>query len=452
MFSDTHLVTRLRRVGSDLGAQLATSASLPLQAYLPTLVPSGPARRSIAFALLVEALARHLHDLGEPHADDWCDALARHPMIQQADHSALLLDQETLLNNVLYAEAARLSGVRRVITVQCSAVSCITRRGPFRGPPFLHARGGQFNIFGKSIRTYARANFCALDGPVTSSFRPMAGAAAAPSGDCLLAEFIDRPWPSALEGVRQMNKTLWRAMGGEKLADLLLLDDRLSNELIALHVERMDSPIHRLLFDRRARETFLGIKRLRVRSPSNVAAIRAEPDFFWFRSEQRLLPAQMGDNGSLSDGVAGRSEYRLDDVEVSPRVIAKALRCGRLIPDRIFIYFARCLLPGVRAIGGTSQQDHLVLYRELLGQCDQELDLLDEAERANLADTALSRLGGAPLIEPTLSMAETLAHLGRDVDWIGLLASVMPRPLVDTVGRLQCASYLERAIMRMHAD
>ncbi|GAB4566621.1 MAG: hypothetical protein Tsb007_39730 [Rhizobacter sp.] len=447
MFSDTHLVMRLHRAGSELGAQLVASAALPLQAYLSTLVPSGPARASLSLSLLIEALARHLHDQREPDADDWCEALVRHPMIQQADHSSLLLDHETLLNNVLFATAARLSGVRRVVTVQCSSVSCITQRAPFRGPPFLHSRGVQFNVFGRSIRTYAHAAFCALAGPVRSSFAPMAGSTVSLSGDPLLAKWIDHPWPSALDGMRHMNNALWRAMGGDELAQLLILDDRLSNELIALHVERPDSPIHRLLFDLTARQTFLTTKRSLVARPSNIAVNRAEPDFFWFRRDQRLLPVVMHDEGRRPVCVDGMSESLLDTMS-SPRAVADALRCGVLVPDRVLIYFARCLLPGVRAIGGTSQQDYVALYRELLIECDRELGLLDAAERANLAGPTPTRLGGAPLIELSAEMELALAMSGLDVDWTGLLEPVMLRPLADTVGHFRCANYLERGIAR----
>lgn len=447
IFSETHIVTRLHRAGSELGAQLMASSALPLQAYLRTLVPSEPARTSLSLSLLVEALARHLHDLHQPNAEDWCDALVNYPMIQQADHSALLLDRETLMNNVLFAEAARLSGVRRVMTVQCSSVSCITRRAPFRGPPFLHARGAQFNVFGHSIRTYARAAFCALTGPVRTRFASMAGSTVSLSDDPLLADWIDQPWPSALEGMRHMNNKMWHQMGGEKLAQLLILDDRLSNELLALHVEQRNSPIHRLVFDPRARRTFLTIKRSLVARPSNIAVNRAEPDFFWFRRDQRLLPVIMRDECPGPVCADGMSEGELDMFS-SARNMADALRRGTLVPDRILIYFARCLLPGVRAIGGTSQQDYVALYRELLVNCDRELDLIDAAERANLADPTLSRLGGSPLIEPSAQMANELERAGRDVDWVGLLEPVMSKSLAETLGHLHCASYMEQGIAR----
>lgn len=447
MFNEQHLVSRLFRAGSALGEELTKGATLSLQAYLEQLVPTAKAPQSLSLFLLVEALARHLHNLGELGVDDWCETLSRTPMIQQADHSCLVLDHETLLNNVLFAAAAHLAGVRQILTVQCSGVSCITQRGPFRGPPFVNTRNATFNIFGRSIRNYASAAFCCLEGPAKSIFAPINGEARTLSSDTLIADLLNREWPDPLEGMRRMNRMLWCSMGGAALADILFVDDRFSNELLALHLEREESPIHRLFFEPRARTLFLMAKRELVARPSNFAVNRAEPDFFWFRRKQRLLPVIMHPVNRVPVYLDGDAERPLD-IPMTPRCVAEAVRMGRLIPDRILIYFARCLLPGVRAIGGTSQQDYVKLYRELLVYCHQEFALLDATELANVNSLNLSRLGGAPLLEVTQQMTETIAHVGRDTNWGDILAPYMLMPIEETIGELRCASYLERKLVR----
>lgn len=440
-FPPPHVAHRLARLGSALGTHLMSVAQQPLGHYLSALVAVAPARASASLTLLLDVLSRHLQTQGRHDADLWCEALAQCPVIQQADHANLLLDRETLLNNVLFALGAHSSRIARAITIQCSSVSCITRRRPYQGPPFLRTRHGLYNVFGLAPRRYAKAAFCELPGPVAMAFSSCGGATPL-QDDALLGPLHGHTAPSALESFGAVNASLWDALGGRGLADILFLDDRFSYELVATHLATPTSALHRLVFDRRVRSIFLQIREQAIAGSGwGMAVMAKEPAFFWIRRAHRFEPAlverqngmQLSIRGILSDS----ARYL-----ATPDSLRRLLAARCLIPTKMLIYFARCLLPGIRAIGGTSQQDYLRHYQALLLATHAQTDLLASDDLANASRTDLNGFGGAALVEPDTALEHIIAHAAGHVDWGEALGRFVRKPLRQTVGALECAAYL----------
>lgn len=443
MISESHLAARLARAGSVLGQGLMEAAHLSLRQYLLSIMRPISPPASDSLTLLLNALEKHLVQLGIDSPDEWCEALLQRPLMQQADHSSLILDEETFLNNTLFALAAKMENVPRVITVQCSSVSCISSRRPYRGPPILHTRGAEYNVFGKSRRAYSRSTFVAMPPPYTTVFLPTAVQNSLRE-DPLVGQFVGRSWSNPLEAVQIINSEIWQLMGGRDLADVLFLDDRFSSELVAQHLSKPQSSLYRLIFEPALRSMFLSLKHEWFNvSPSFVRSV-ADPDFFWVRHGSRLLPVTI-----KADELWCNAENYALPIALTGTDIVAAIRSGRLVPDRLLIYFVRCILPGVRAVGGTSQQDSVHLYSRLLLDVDNAFGFLDRSERINAECRSISVLGGAPLIELTPDTTESIRHVGRNAPLERWYVPYMERPIGEVIGNLACAGYMENGLQRV---
>jgi hypothetical protein len=373
-----------------------------------------------------------------PGSDRAARQLLKVPVIQQADHSNLLLDPETFLNNYLFALACEFHQMDVMLGWQCSTVSCISKRSPVRGPVFLQTRGGMYRVFGFSKRFLKDSTFCALPGPLRIRLEPECGLSGE-GADPLLDNLRSFEAGNACDLYRYCNNYLWPIIV-PGLIDRISLDEETTSELIARHLEDPTSPINRLIFDHKVRDCFVDWKRRMISDPYNLAVNCALPDFFWIRVETRLKPLLLKGRGNKGKFVTVPQE---DEVDLDgPKQCVRLLRNGRIYADRILAYFSRCLLPGVVAIGGSSQQDYVALYRRLILRVDNEMSFLDETGRQNLEDMSLSRVGGALLVEQSDIIGGALQTLGATHQAAEVLNTLLDHPLGECIGTLRDAQYL----------
>lgn len=427
------LVERLHAAGSELGRQLADNLDVPLRDYLRGLVPAaqdGPV--PVHRMRLARAVERHLHRRGETDVDEVCDHLLRVPVIQQADHSNLLLDAETFLNNYLFHLATREAGGRVAVNSQCSTMSGLTRRAPVLGPTFLRTRGALVRVVPLAKTVLKDSSFCCLPGPVPMTFEVLEGRLDVPA-DPVLGPLAGRVLDDAPQTYHTVNAEIWSALDLDHGVRRVQIDEAAVAECVALHLADPASPVTRLLFDPAVRASFVRAKRRLVASPANLTVNRAAPDFFWYRKGSRLREVVLtGDRFTVGEGGPPLP------VPFEPAEIAAALRAGVLYADRVLAYLVRCLLPGVVAIGGVSQQDYVALYRRMLLEADAETPLLSAAERAVARRPGLSRLGGRPLVEPAGDVLELIRTLGPASPLGELERAVLDRPVGTTIGNLRC--------------
>ncbi|MFB4426009.1 hypothetical protein C5F59_033650 [Streptomyces sp. QL37] len=427
------LLPRLLGAGSWFGRRLADAWDVPLRSYLRSLIPPErpPSTAGPWLSLLAEAVARDAD--GGPEA---ADALLRHPVIQQSDHANLLLDRETFLNNVLFHRAAADAGLPVAINSQCTTVVCLSRRVPPTGPVFLAVAGGRYDVFGRSRNEYRRSNFCGLRGPVEIVMRPTGPTVLPPS---LAERFVGRVFPDAPTAYRVLNSELWSGFGTDPGVRRVQLDEATTAEALALHVEHPGSPVRRLLFDPAVRSAFLAVKRQVVASPDNLVVNRAAPDWFWLRRGSRLVAVVRTDDGYVTEHDGSPAPLDLED----PTVVAAALRAGDLHGDRVLAYLVRSMLPGAVAVGGSVQQDYTAAYRTMLAKTQEVTPFLDAEELATVLDPGLSRLGGAPLLEPPPAEHAAWDRLGVGADPAGLVAPWLERTVGEAVGGLDCAWFYD---------
>jgi hypothetical protein len=438
------MIGRLVAGGSDLGVQLQRALDLPLREYLRSLIPAPQTQPNVHMLRLATALERYLVRHGDEDVSAVCDHLLRVPVIQQADHSNLVLEAETFLNNWVFHLASSEAGAKVAITNQCSIVSTLGRPSPPLGPNFLRTRGTLFGVYPLSKKYLKSARFCALPGPLTMTFDVLDGSAYDVAADPVLSRLVGLTAPDAPTGYRRANDQIWADIDVDQDVRRVQIDDGLAAECVADHLEDPDSPIFQLIFNPQVRDAFVAVKRRLVDSPDNVVVNRAAPDFLWFRSGNRLRSVELVGTGS--DAWFAELHGQPLPVPYEPAAIASALRAGVLYVDRVLAYIVRCLLPGITAIGGTAQQDYVLLYRRMLLETHAEVPFLDTDDLARIRRTDHSRLGGRPLLELTREEFTGIRTLGPSSALSELAKTFLDRPVGETIGDLKCARYIERAM------
>jgi hypothetical protein len=440
-------VHRLVAGGSELGVQLARALDLPLRDYLRALVPTPQSQPNAHRLRLAQAVETYLRGHGDPDVDATCDHLLRVPIIQQADHANLVLDAETFLHNYLFHVASREAGAQVALVNQCSTVSCLARRAPVLGPTFLRSRGGLFGVYPLSKTTLKNSSFCGLPGPLEMTFDPLEGTRHDLAADPVLGPLTGLRAPDAPTAYRLANDLIWRDLDLDHGVRRVQIDEAVVSECVALHVEDPASPVFALLFDPAVRDAFLRAKRRLVADPGNLAVNNASPDFLWLRKGSRLHQVVLTGSGAEAQWTVETNGAPLP-VPMEPAAVAAALRAGVLYADRILAYLVRCLLPGVVAVGGTSQQDYVALYRRMFVAAHAEAPYLDRADLERIQQPGLSVAGGRPLLEPYGDALDLIRHLGPKTRLADLDEAYLDRPVGETIGELRCVRHLERAIDR----
>lgn len=436
---------KLQQHGSRLAKHFLPAINKSVRQYLTELIPYNVSPPNVYFQTFINALHQLLELRNEQDADLICQNLTDRPVIQQADHSNLLFDAETFMNNFLFHIAHRENNIPTMTSWQCSTVSCITRLSPLTGPVFLHTRNNLYKVFPFSKRKLTRSTFCALPGPLQMVFENLL-----PEGnekeDHFFKEFRNGIFPDPSSAFRICNDKIWNSLRIPLKTRRIGIDESLSSQIVSRHLSDNYSPVTRLIFDPPVRNTFLQIKRALIASGKYFTANNPAPDLLWFRKGDRLFPIVLKENDNPENFYVDTGS-RTFAVSYDRKSLIQALESGNLYPDRFLIYLVRCLLPRIVAAGGTSQQEYLPMYKHLLESIALESDLLDRTELKALCSFNASVLGGYPLVEPNEQYRKFLAFLGPGSDFSPFENSFIDMPLGEAIGKFQCAHYLEKEVI-----
>lgn len=431
------LIVALVEAGSDFGRQLAAQSKLPLREVLYRLIDTDDVPKTNSHReLLAEALYTDLDRRGDPDAELAAQTVLRHPVIQQADHANLLLDEETFINNWLHHLACRLRSEPVMLVAQCSTVACLSSRRPVIGPVFLRTRNRLWQIFEHSKRQLKNSHFCLLPPPLRLDLHD-------PSLRVLFGHPEARNFTDAPEAYRYANQNFWAALDLPGDICRIATDERMTAELLAMHLER-DGPLRRLFFDSEIRDTFLRVKREYVHSCQNLGINRTLPDLLWLACGTRLHEVEWSDYGPR-----WRSVGEPLPIEWTPPDIIAMLRTGRAYASRFVAYTIRCMLPGVIALGGSVQQDYVQDYRRILLATDDLQPFMCADERAAIEWSGASRVSGRPLLEPDGMLATAIQKLSSYEDIAEFEEQLLARPLSVTIGRLSTVDFYWDILQRV---
>jgi hypothetical protein len=431
---------------SEVGKQLADVFHTSLRSYLTSMIQFArqsefiPTHRSI----VINLLAQQLNEWGVIGSDRLCANLEAFPIIQQADHSFLLFDEETFLNNYLFHIACRENSIDTMLTWQCSTVSPITRRNPLRGPAFVRTRSNLYKVLSLSNRQLTHATVCCLSTPQKLSFERIEGNNPM---DTFLAHFVGRTIPNVPDGYRECNDDIWSSLRMQSKTRRFAVDEFLSSRIVAQHIVNKNSPVHRLVFNPQVRDTFLRIKREMVGRHEFYCVNRSLPDFFWYRRKRRLKP-MMIIGKSIDAKLQVESHNPVIDFDYTPNDLNNALINGQVYPNKFLIYLVRCILPRIVAVGGTAQQDYLAMYLELLRRTQAQAPFLEPEDVQTLHDFTASRLGGSILVELNEKQRQILQHLGPSSNLDEFEKTFINKPIGQTIGNLNGAWFYHKEFKR----
>jgi hypothetical protein len=438
---DSNILDLLNSRKFILGRVLENSLDMKLRDYLKSVIVKNKDVNKKYLQYVLESLAHYLFKKNHQKVEDACAHLENYPVIQQADHSNILLDEETFLNNYLFALGCAEAGVDKMIVSQCSTVSCLSRRDPVAGPIFLRTRGVLYKVFPFSKRFLKDSSFCCIPSPVTLNFEALEGKKHTIKEDELLSSLNGRQFDSITQCYYTCNNEIWEILGRPAGIERFAVDESMTSEIAAFHILDKASPIHSLIFNAEVRDCFVEIKRNFISSPHNRVINHSAPDFLWFKSGSRLRPVILKGKG-LEAALYIENQGTLLPISYTPEAIAQALKDGNLYVDKIIAYLVRCLLPGITAIGGTSQQDYVQHYIEMIIACHEQIPFLDDKDLVRIKSVNLSRLGGAPLLELNDSQKEIIANLNKLTNLKEFSNSFLDLTIEKTIGKLSCAGYL----------
>lgn len=435
------ILQQLHQRGYVLAERLSAALHMPLGEYLKTIAQA-PALQpdNSSVQLLLECLRTQLRKGGYEIADELCLGFARNPVMQHADHAALLLDQDSFLHNALLAAGLALVGQTVMFSNQCTTISCLSRRHPVAGPTFLRNNNSLYSVFGQSKRLLKDSSFCGLPGPLQFSFEKIESNSA--GGRTPLLDILKgQTYPTAPAAYRAANKVIWNALGRSLKVERIGIDEELTCNLALRHIEAGDSAYYRLICDASIRDVYLALRHSFIASDKNRCLPQNSTDHFFYLYEGKLHSLDAVTKGGVPGYVLRGSRSNLY-IDGNAGKLIELLRAGLLYPDLLGSYLTKFMLTGAVAIGGTSQQDYVDHYTHLLLDTDKAVSFLLPQERKIISAGTSSRLGGVVLCELNDEAKYFIQHLQTQGDIASLLQPLLLQPVATTIGALSCASYL----------
>jgi len=439
--NSNHRIFQLNLEGFKSAQLLLEARNMSLKNYLKKIIPKSLQMTNTHFDFVLSSIARYLDHrcVSIDRIENTCNHLRDFPVIQQADHSNLLFDMETFLNNYLFSIGSKESGASQIVISQYSTVSCVCSLKPLTGPAYLRTRNNLYKIFPFSKQKLKKSNFCCLSEPLETSFELLDGIEQ--KNDSMINNLSNRQFASGTEAFWVCNNEIWNNLNSTYIIPRVAIDESVTSELLAMHITDKNSPIRRLLFDIDVRDSFIKRKREFVHSSKNRVMNRSIPDFFWYRHNSMLYPIELrGKNNNAKYYIAEKNIPF--PVPYTPDNLASELRNGTLYGDIILSYFARCLLPEITTIGGLSQQEYVEHHRNIFLDTHSCSPFLTKDEVQSLMRDDLSRLGGYPLLELDTQVKKTLSWIDSKTDLDFFINDILPRPIWKTIGNFTCSEYL----------
>ncbi|WP_296265445.1 hypothetical protein [Pseudomonas sp. UBA6562] len=434
-------LAQLGKIQSALAHQLPSILELPLEQAFSRLLKQPDTRTTQGF---VNTFSDHLDEYLEINGrknNALCDAIIQCPVIQQADHSGILLDNEIFLNNLFFSMALSSDHSAYGVTVQCSTVKCISARAPLKGPLFLSDGSCTVRLSDMTNSQLKSRSFCNLPSPFhlsMSGFPRQQGA----RWKRLSEMWNAKVFACAEDAFISINTVLGEQIKKHAGAEIVFLDERFTSFLAAKQLLNAQFPIADMVFDKALRALVLDVRKATIESPDNFVLGHDLTDFFYFKGEQKLEFLSLENCAISGELILKRRSDGEVLAQVGRRGLARMLEDGKLYCDRFIGYFVRCFCSGMKALGGTSQQDSVAFYRTILRTANTQLPFMGTAIENVCFREELTFLAGAPFFESVeLDHIDALHapgtdHLGQFVE------SIKTSPVRQLVGQLQSCNYL----------
>lgn len=441
VLTPSNTLDQLGAIRSALALQLLGMLDLSLEQSFDRVLRQ-PVRKVINPYL--DNFCQHLSDYLEKtgsHNKELCDSIIICPVIQQADHSGILLDNEIFFNNLFFSLALSSKKTPYGLTIQCSTVKCISSRSPLKGPLFLNNGTNPIRLSNATNSNLKSKSFCNLPSPFQIS---ISGIFDQQSES--LRRFRDewnmKTFPCAEDAFMAINTRLGETIAADTGTSITFLDERFTSFLAARQLYDTQLPIGHLIFDPDIRNTVLKIRKKTVNSSENYVLGHDLTDFFYFKSKEKLEPLLI-ENCANSDEII--LKRRSDDsvlAKVGKTGLARLLEDQTLYCDRFLGYIVRCFSSGVKALGGTSQQDSIRLYRQIMEESNAEISFMSQAVQDLYFREELTFLSGAPYFDGIEKTQLESIVLGGGADLGKFTKFIKKKNIKDLIGNFQSSRFL----------
>ena len=297
------------------------------------------------------------------------------PVMQAADHLQLILDPATFSTNLISRIGAKGTGQRFTFVNASSTVTMKTRSGV--GPGYLDIDGQKISIFGISsnkmskmmVGSTARAVEFLWDGAqnilsekIRTEFKEIQDTVKS-----FTSSKFGGLFSSPADAFITANTAISRKWDTDNEVLPVYTDDRIVAELIALHIETNSHELCTLLFDEATRSRWMKLQD--SHTDANAKALPNTTDHFWRIREGRLRPLKLINNELIE---LGRGEA---PIPFNRECISKALRDGEIMPNLTLGFLAISILPGVKVLGGPSQNEYLPMIAHDASQALDDMTL-----------------------------------------------------------------------------
>ncbi|AZF07054.1 hypothetical protein C4J94_4313 [Pseudomonas sp. R5-89-07] len=432
---------QLGMLQSALAQQLTETLELPLEQAFgrilkqPAITESHPFLNSFS-----DNLNEYLEQTGKKN-NALCDSIIQCPAMQQADHSGILLDDEIFLNNLFFSMALSSKNIPYGLTIQCSTVKCISARAPLKGPLFLKDGNQPVRLSDLSNSQLKSRSFCNLPTPFQISI-----SAPADQQDSrwkrLREMWNTKTFTCAEDAFIAINTELGKQIKYATGTEIVFLDERFTSFLAAKQLLNAQLPLADMIFDATLRSLILNIKETTIDSDDNFVLGHDLTDFFYFKSEQKLELLAIENCTTGAELILKRRSDGTVLARVGKRELVRMLEDGRLFCDRFLGYFVRCFGTGLKALGGTSQQDSVGLYQSILRKSNTQLQFMNTPFENLCFRDELTFLAGAPFFEGIdSSLLDSINQSSTD-NLGSFIELIKTRKVKQLIGNFQSCHYL----------
>lgn len=432
---------QLQTLQSVLAQQLPEILELPLEQAFDRILKQPTKQTTDPF---LDSFSDNLNEYLEKEGrknNKLCDSVIQCPVIQQADHSGILLDKEIFLNNLFFSMALSSKNVPYGITVQCSTVKCISARTPLRGPLFVDDGNHQVRLSDITNNQLKSRSFCNLPSPFQLSISGLHDQQST-HWKMLRETWNKQIFTCAEDAFICINTALGKQISNSTGTEIVFFDERFTSFLAAKQLFNPQLPISDMIFDAAIRTIILSIKKATIESDENFVLGHDLTDFFYFKSKQKLELLSI-ENCTTSDELNLR---RRSDGEVLARVgkrgLAQMLEDGRLYCDRFLGYTVRCFYSGIKALGGTSQQDSVEFYQSILRKSNTQLPFMTTPIENLCFREELTFLAGAPFFDGVEKSQIEMIHQSSVDKLTKFIELIKTTTVEQLIGHFRSCGYL----------
>lgn len=429
----------------EIGKFISQFENLTLFEYFRHIAVNCKSKRNAYFTIFVSELKTYLEKINTTGIEEIIINFNQLPILQTADHSNLLLDTETFLNNYLFKLFCEVNGISTMLIHQSSNINCIGGRNPLTGPVFLYTRNRAFKIFNYSNSWFKNRIFSTIISQLKINLHEINSRHKPIKIDSILLALEVESYSSSVDAIRISNDFLWNSFKSKFKTKRIGLDNSFCQLLLIRYLEASDNPIYILLFNKIIRSKFCEIKSLMIREEKYSMISNSELDFFWYIRGGRSYPLKYYSKNNIDCLVNLELDVRINFI---PQEIINLLKNGIILPDQFLIFFSRHILPCVFALGACRQQDYIIFYKKLILKTNENVQFLNEECETQIRATNLSFLGGAPLLELNQDIFSFIQYLNEMSNLDFLKENILEMKLKTLMGKFNWAENYLRDLLK----